>query len=221
METLRTIQIDYNKDAYNELLAISRKFNETRDESLFEFVLCKLGIETNKCLDCGKNVIYKDTKIGVSVNKKENKIRITFSGKTNALKKCDEYNLCVCAECLAKQFPEYISIGNRVFNRMNKYTKYAFKIPNDVYDRENNKLNARTLENFVAKYGEEEGKKRWDSYVNKCSVTNTFEYKQEKYGWTKEQFDEYNKSRAVTLALMIKRYGEEEGRMRYDEYCRK
>ena len=79
----------------------------------------------------------------------------------------------------------------------------------------------RSLERYQLRYGLKEGKEMFDSYCNKQAKSNTFEYKQEKYGWTKEQFDKYNSSRAVTLENMIKRYGEEEGHKRFGEYVKK
>ena len=72
---------------------------------------------------------------------------------------------------------------------------------------------------MVKKYGEEKGLEKWNSYCQKQAITNTFEYKQEKYGWTKEQFDEFNKNRAVTLELCIERHGEKEGKKLWEEYC--
>lgn len=78
---------------------------------------------------------------------------------------------------------------------------------------------AITLENMILKYGVDEGNKRWNSYREKQALTNTFEYKRDKYGWTREQFDEYNKSRSVTLENLIKRHGEEKGRLKWDKYC--
>lgn len=77
----------------------------------------------------------------------------------------------------------------------------------------------RSLERYQLRYGMEKGQELFDSYCNKQAKSNTFEYKQEKYGWTKEQFDEYNSSRAVTLKNMIKRHGEEEGTKKFEEYC--
>jgi len=45
-----------------------------------------------------------------------------------------------------------------------------------------------------------------------------YESKQEKYGWTKDQFDEFNKSRAVTYKNCIERHGIEEGQRVWDHY---
>jgi len=89
----------------------------------------------------------------------------------------------------------------------------------EVVDEDLKKKSKVTLETLTNKYGEEEGSLRWDSYREKQSKTNSFEYKQEKYGWTREQFDEYNLSRSATLENMIKRHGEELGLIKWNEYC--
>lgn len=81
------------------------------------------------------------------------------------------------------------------------------------------KITAVTLDNLVKKYGVDEGQQRWKSYREKQAYTNSFEHKQEKYGWTKEQFDQYNSSRSQTLEKMIDRYGETEGIKRWQIYC--
>ena len=75
-----------------------------------------------------------------------------------------------------------------------------------------------TLEKFTVLHGELEGSRRFKSYCDKQALTNTFEYKKEKYGWTKEQFDSYNQSRAVTLPNLIARHGEEIGRKKFSDY---
>jgi very-short-patch-repair endonuclease len=78
-----------------------------------------------------------------------------------------------------------------------------------------------TFEKFVLIYGEEDGTKRWNEYKNKHKLKNTLEGKRNKYGWTEQEFIEYNKSRAVTLSNLIKKYGEEEGKKKWDEYKNK
>lgn len=67
-------------------------------------------------------------------------------------------------------------------------------------------------------YGKDEGLNRWNSYVNKQRITNTFEYKNKKYNITKDEFDSYNKSRAVTKNNLIKKHGLEEGIKKWEEY---
>lgn len=52
-----------------------------------------------------------------------------------------------------------------------------------------------TYENFIKRYGEVEGELKWQIYKEKQAYSNTFEYKQKKYGWSYNQFEEYNKKR--------------------------
>ncbi len=78
-----------------------------------------------------------------------------------------------------------------------------------------------TRENWILIFGKELGELKWNNYCKKQAISNTLKYKQEKYNWTSEQFDQYNKSRAVTLKNMIKKYGEVEGTIKFNEYCDK
>lgn len=64
-----------------------------------------------------------------------------------------------------------------------------------------------TKENFILKYGEQQGLIRWNNYCDKQRYSNTFQYKQQKLNWTKQQFTQYNKSRAVTLENLIAKHG--------------
>lgn len=75
-----------------------------------------------------------------------------------------------------------------------------------------------TLENMIRKYGFDLGTKKWEEYRTRQSITNTFEYKRDTFGWTQEQFDEYNLSRSVTLENMIRRHGPEEGPIKWQTY---
>ena len=81
------------------------------------------------------------------------------------------------------------------------------------------KSTAITLSNLITKYGNIEGQRRWDVYRQKQAESNSFEYKKEKYGWTKVEFDGYNSSRAQTLIKMIARHGEIEGAAKWEQYC--
>lgn len=79
----------------------------------------------------------------------------------------------------------------------------------------------QTEKYYVIKYGEELGKQKWQEYRKIQGKTNSLEYKKEKYGMTEEEFKEYNKSRAVTLKNLTKKYGEEEGKRRFEIYREK
>jgi hypothetical protein len=80
---------------------------------------------------------------------------------------------------------------------------------------------AWTMERSIEEYGKEDGLRRWRSYCDKQSKTNTFEYKRDKYGMTKEEFDKYNQSRFNTKDNFIQRHGEEKGLVLWEEYCNK
>ena len=78
-----------------------------------------------------------------------------------------------------------------------------------------------TYNKMISYYGEKEGSKRWRSYCQKQAQSNTFAYKQMKYGMTKDEFDAYNKSRSVTLKNCIRRHGIEKGTKIFDDYREK
>jgi antitoxin component of MazEF toxin-antitoxin module len=78
---------------------------------------------------------------------------------------------------------------------------------------------AITLENLILKYGTIEGTTRWAEYKKKQAYSNSFEYKKERYGWSKEDFDKFNSSRSVTIDNMIARHGESEGIKKWEDYC--
>jgi len=81
------------------------------------------------------------------------------------------------------------------------------------------KITAVTQDNLIRKYGEEEGKARWNDYRQKQAYTNSFEHKEKKHGWSQDQFNSYNSSRAQTLEKMIARFGEEVGAANWEAYC--
>lgn len=98
--------------------------------------------------------------------------------------------------------------------------EYVEKYPDAkvTSDATQQKKNADKLTSFISKYGEEEGKRRNEIHSQKMRNKNLFETKQQKHGWTREDFEDYNRSRAVTLKNQIEKHGEEEGRRRFDEY---
>ena len=75
------------------------------------------------------------------------------------------------------------------------------------------------LDKFIFIYGQEKGKELFDNYCKRQAYTNSFEYKHKKYGYTIEQFNDYNKSRAVTLDNLVKKYGKKLGEEIYIRYC--
>jgi hypothetical protein len=78
--------------------------------------------------------------------------------------------------------------------------------------------NGVTCDKMILRYGKINGQIKWDEYIKIQSKTNTFEYKQKKYGWTHKQFDDYNQSRSQTKGNMIKRHGKEIGDKKWAAY---
>lgn len=106
--------------------------------------------------------------------------------------------------------------------KINTCSEYLKKYPNaTLVDEELAKKTSLTYENMIKKYGQIDGEVKWNSYREKQAYSNTYEYKKEKYGWTREKFISYNSSRAITLKKCIERYGEKEGLIKWHEYCEK
>ena len=180
-------------------------------------------IERSYCRDCGGSIYYKgrskiQVKFGTNIMK--------YNANQTTCKTFKEANgkdfyLSVCEDCLIKKFPEYLKMNpSRSFNSLNDTCAYAFNIP-DVDRKIKTKELAISKESRIAKYGEEEGEKIWDAYREVQGETNTFEYKRDNYGWTREQFDEFNQSRAVTVEILVRRHGEEKGHQIFDDYVEK
>jgi hypothetical protein len=124
-------------------------------------------------------------------------------------------------------------ICNRKFIRITRTHLKTHKLTPDEYKK---KYNVKKYEyicknacdaqgitkiKMIDRYGEDEGLKRWNNYCKKQSVTNTFEYKKNKYGWTEQDYKKYNLSRAVTKENLIKRHGESIGLKKWEDYCQK
>lgn len=172
-----------------------------------------LNIPLECCRECGSPIVWCNSK--VRINRRGD---VVFEGKTQSSTKVvngNPYHLQVCEHCFVKKFGKATNFGIT-----DEKTKWAFGITDEDYLQDRKKY-ALTLDKMIQKYGEEEGKSRWNIYCDKQAETNTFEYKNKKYGWSREQFNEYNKSRAVTLKNLIARHGEEEGKLMWADYCQR
>jgi G:T-mismatch repair DNA endonuclease (very short patch repair protein) len=192
------------------------------DSTKENWVLLENFIEDKSpCIICNGPIFYSNSRISLS---KDGTLKYSTNfPSSRSFREIDgqKFYLSVCAECLVKEFPEYNTMNkSRVFNVMSKITQFAFQVPDDDVKKFTQKT-SMTLENIIKKYGEDEGNKRWKKYCDLQSESNKFEYKKEKHGWDQEDFDKFNKSRAVTLKNMIKKYGQEEGERVFDEYVKK
>lgn len=170
------------------------------------------------CRICGKRII--NSNFIVDINIKNSYITIGVPKIKYRIIDGVKHELSCCEDCLKEHFKDCLPKAPKYyFMKANKYGAYCFNYTEDEYKKICSQTVGVTEKSMIRKWGEIEGKNRWEEYCKKQAETNTFEYKQEKYGWTKEQFDEFNKSRAVTLELCIERHGEEEGRKLWNDYC--
>lgn len=201
--------------------AIVKAFNSHKNLCEYSRILDTnpLYADRHKCKDCGEDIFYNNVVLAgawsdhIHINSGSSHLSSkTVNGVT--------YKLCVCESCMVKKFPELRDKNiSRIYNRPTIYAEYAFDIPHaDIADK-NKELCVRSKEQFVRKYGEEEGNRRWNAYITAEAITNTFAYKNAKYGMTHEEFVAYNKSRSCTKENFIKRHGEVDGMRKWEEYC--
>jgi hypothetical protein len=194
-------------------------FNNNPCKQTYTELLDKYNIIRPKCRICKEDIFYKNILFHKGARHSYPKL---CNGTTYASKKeiyGKVYYLTVCEDCMRKKFPEWDSLNtSRVFNRPNKYAQYAFDIPNEEIQKKNKELCSRTLESFIARYGEKIGTEKWNQYCEKERYTKSFEYWQKKYGETEESYKKYNAYRACTLNNFIIRYGEEQGLEKWNNY---
>lgn len=77
-----------------------------------------------------------------------------------------------------------------------------------------------TLYAYIIKYGKVRGLNEYQTYCNRQAFTNSYEYKNEVYGMSELDFIEYNKSRSQTKENMIKRYGDDVGLAKWNDYVK-
>lgn len=189
---------------------IIKNFNSDPSYDNYSLIINTFFPTAHLCKICGGYVFYNNSKIRI---KKSGEIEII--GKSHLSKKKHGESLVVCEKCLKNKFPYYESTKN-YFNTLNEITIFAFNITNkDPYKT------GVTLSKLIDKYGEEEGEKRWANYINKQAYSNSYEYKNKKYSWSKEEYVLYNRERSTTLNNMIKRHGEIEGKKRWDSYIQR
>jgi len=202
------------------LKSLVKRFNN--EKTIENWILLENHIDDkHSCKECGGPIFYDNSRIRLSRSGVLKYDPIFTSCKTHKKIGDNIYYLKVCQKCVTDKFPEYLKMNrSRVFNGMNKITKYAFEITEDDFIK-SKKLNAVTLENLTRKYGEAEALIRWKKYINLQAITNSFEYKKQKYGWSEEDFRNFNISRGVTLKNLIKKYGEKIGSEVFNSYVEK
>lgn len=197
-----------------------KKINKNKNKNEYFNFIKKNIKEYKTCRVCGGAIYYYDSIISVNrIN------QITFNGKSFLSSKTINdkvYYLSVCEDCLSKEFDTYNKLNkSRIFNRMCNITSYAFDIDETESKKWKQNNYSITIESMINKYGDTIGKQKWESYVNKQSYSNSFEYKKNKYDWTRDDFNKFNKTRSITLSNMIEKHGEEDGIKLWDSYVDK
>lgn len=123
---------------------------------------------------------------------------------------------------IKKEFLKYCRENNISISKwhtvFNKFKGHNVKFIKQRIKRllKENKPNVTKYKMFLL-YGNIDGRKYWDGYIERQRYTNSKEYKD----MTDEEFREYNLSRAVTKENMIKRHGKEKGLKKWNDYIEK
>lgn len=171
------------------------------------------------CKECGKFLAYDNAVFHINQATKklvtdDNKLSFLSTRNYNG----NEYHLCRCYDCVCEKFPNFRDVRFKFAHKAAKYTQYGFGVSDEDFKPVCDARQSVTKEKMIKKYGISDGTERWNSYCKKQADSNKFEYKHEKHGMTLDEYNEYNKSRAVTLDNMIKRYGVNEGLIHWNQY---
>lgn len=103
----------------------------------------------------------------------------------------------------------------------NSTFKYLFDVTDDDLAEEKLKFDTASKESWIRRHGEEEGLRKYEEYRERQRYTASSEYFIKEKGMTPEQAKAFHATRACTKDNFIKRYGEEDGVKRWNEYCAK
>lgn len=204
-----------------EVHEIIDKINTSKDISEISLLVSELDkyIENYpKCVVCGKPIYFQEMFLSI----KGNYVLLYKPSILEHIYENNVFKLCHCYDCIKNHFKDDMpSMQRYLFQLRYRWAKFAYNIPENIHQQIRSDMCAVTLKSCIRKHGQEKGEAVYKEYCRKQAETNTFEYKQKKYGWTKEQFKEFNKSRAVTFENLIKRHGQEKGQEIWDNYVTK
>jgi len=120
------------------------------------------------------------------------------------------------------ELAKFLSNHSNIMSNKSHFTK-KYWINKGFSDDEAEKIisqNAtRSLESFIQKYGEVDGKNRYEEWCNKIGYASSIQSLIDK-GASENEISEFRKSKNNTsLSSFIERYGELEGQERYLNYC--
>lgn len=168
------------------------------------------GVDHVPCNSCSNAIWYPTT-----IASYHGEIFKVTNSNSNTSKKVGRstYYLRLCYSCLIKAHPEArVKNPSKLFNTCSPIVKTAFFVSDEDYLTQR-KSHAVTKEKI--------GEAAWSRYVDFQRTKNTYRYKKRKYGWSKDEFEAYNKARAITLANLTSKYGEILGLKKWEEYLAK
>lgn len=210
----------YLDELNEELIKNINLFNSFKNIKEKQNVINFIPIKFPICRFCGEKIINSNFYITYNTKQKYIQLSVPYIYCREIDHK--KYYLSCCENCLLKHFKDNPPKAQKYyFMKANKYGAYCFGYSYDEYKKICSMIVGVTEKSMIKKWGEELGIQKWNEYKRKQSVTNTFEYKKKKFNWNKEQFDEFNKSRAVTLKNLQNKYGKELGEIYFNDYVEK
>ena len=210
----------YLDELNEELIKNINLFNSSKNIKEKQNVINFIPIKFPICRFCGEKIINLNFYITYNTKQKYIQLSVPYIYCREIDHK--KYYLSCCENCLLKHFKDNPPKAQKYyFMKANKYGAYCFGYSYDEYKKICSMTVGVTEKSMIKKWGEELGIQKWNEYKRKQSVTNTFEYKKKKFNWNKEQFDEFNKSRAVTLKNLQNKYGKELGEIYFNDYVEK
>ena len=210
----------YLDELNEELIKNINLFNSSKNIKEKQNVINFIPIKFPICRFCGEKIINSNFYITYNTKQKYIQLSVPYIYCREIDHK--KYYLSCCENCLLKHFKDNPPKAKKYyFMKANKYGAYCFGYSYDEYKKICSMTVGVTEKSMIKKWGEELGIQKWNEYKRKQSVTNTFEYKKKKFNWNKEQFDEFNKSRAVTLKNLQNKYGKELGEIYFNDYVEK
>ena len=208
-------------DELNEkLIKNINLFNSSKNIKEKQNVINFIPIKFPICRFCGEKIINSNFYITYNTKQKYIQLSVPYIYCREIDHK--KYYLSCCENCLLTHFKDRLPKAQKYyFMKANKYGAYCFGYSYDEYKKICSMTVGVTEKSMIKKWGEELGIQKWNEYKRKQSVTNTFECKKKKFNWNKEQFDEFNKSRAVTLKNLQNKYGKELGEIYFNDYVEK
>lgn len=186
-----------------------------KDRSI-DYYITRFGVidGTNKFNECVTRRIARQSRISAETTKA--KLIYTNADIVNG-----DAIMCMACGTITSRL-QWTHFKYKCISNIPNSTTYLKLYPTAALVAENlKKETVVTKEKFIKLYGVKMGIDRWDAYLTKQTYSNSYKYKADTHGWDMDTYNSFNKNRAVTLANMIAKHGEDIGLTLWDSYCEK